>query len=68
MDTMLEVVFESEGKADGASRTVSPDAEGGISLYAMAVLARHAGGKASVKVTPVVDTRSVPAGGGRTSR
>ena len=68
MDTMLEVVFESEGKADGASRTVGPDAEGGISLYAMAILARHTGGKASVKVTPARDTSSALAGNGRASR
>src|SRR5258705_3317691 len=50
MDRMLVVVFDNEAKAyEGKRALLQLDDEGSISLYAYAVLAKHADGTASVK-------------------
>jgi uncharacterized membrane protein len=50
MDRMLVVVFDSEVKAyEGKKALLKLDNEGSISVYAYAVLAKHADGTASVK-------------------
>ncbi len=50
MDRMLVVVFDNENKAYVGKRALLQlDDEGSISLYAYAVLAKHADGTASVK-------------------
>lgn len=50
MDRMLVVVFDNEAKAyDGKQALLQLDAEGSISTYAYAVLAKQADGKATVK-------------------
>jgi len=50
MDRMLVVVFDSEGKAyEGKKALLQLDGEGSISVYAYAVLAKHADGTATVK-------------------
>jgi uncharacterized membrane protein len=50
MDRMLVVVFDNEAKAYDAKRALLQlDAEGSISAYAYAVLAKQADGKASIK-------------------
>jgi uncharacterized membrane protein len=50
MDRMLVVVFDNENKAyEGKRALLQLDDEGSISLYAYAVLAKHADGTASVK-------------------
>src|SRR5258707_7572904 len=50
MDRMLVVVFDNETKAyEGKEALLRLDGEGSISLYAYAVLAKHADGTASVK-------------------
>jgi uncharacterized membrane protein len=60
MERMLVVVFDSETKAyDGAEALVQLDADRRITLFAYAVLAKHADGTASVKLgnhTPPVGT------------
>ncbi len=50
MDRMLVVVFDNETKAyEGKRALLQLDSEGSISLYAYAVLAKHADGTASIK-------------------
>jgi len=50
MDRMLVVVFDNETKAyEGRKALLQLDGEGSISVYAYAVLAKHADGTASVK-------------------
>jgi uncharacterized membrane protein len=50
MDRMLVVVFDSETKAyEGKKALLQLDAENSISVYAYAVLAKHADGTATVK-------------------
>ncbi len=50
MDRMLVVVFDNEGKAyEGKKALLQLDSEGSISVYAYAVLAKHADGTATVK-------------------
>jgi uncharacterized membrane protein len=50
MDRMLVVVFDNEVKAyEGKKALLELDSEGNISIYAYAVLAKHADGTASVK-------------------
>jgi uncharacterized membrane protein len=50
MDRMLVVVFDNEVKAyEGKKALLKLDNEGSISVYAYAVLAKHADGTASVK-------------------
>jgi uncharacterized membrane protein len=50
MDRMLVVVFDNESKAyEGRKALLQLDAEGSISVYAYAVLAKHADGSATVK-------------------
>jgi uncharacterized membrane protein len=50
MDRMLVVVFDNEVKAyEGKKALLQLDNEGSISVYAYAVLAKHADGSASVK-------------------
>ena len=50
MDRMLVVVFENETKAyEGKKALLQLDGEGSISVYAYAVLAKHADGTATVK-------------------
>jgi uncharacterized membrane protein len=50
MDRMLVVVFDNEVKAyEGKKVLLQLDGEGSISVYAYAVLAKHADGTASVK-------------------
>lgn len=50
MDKMLVTVFDSENKAYEGSRILKElDAEGSISVYATAVVAKDAGGKVAVK-------------------
>jgi len=50
MDRMLVVVFDNEVKAyEGKTALLELDNEGSISVYAYAVLAKHADGTASVK-------------------
>jgi len=50
MDRMLVVVFDNETKAYEGKRTLLQlDGEGSISVYAWAVLAKHADGTATVK-------------------
>ncbi len=50
MDRMLVVVFDNEAKAyDGKQAFVELDDEGSISVYAYAVLAKHADGTTTVK-------------------
>jgi len=52
MEKMLVVVLDSEKKAYEASRALTQlDAEGSISIYAMAVVGKSADGKISVKET-----------------
>ncbi len=47
MDRMLVVVFDNESKAyDGKKALLQLDGEGSISVYAYAVLAKHADGTA----------------------
>jgi uncharacterized membrane protein len=50
MDRMLVVVFDNESKAyEGKKALQQLDAEGSISVYAYAVLAKHADGSATIK-------------------
>src|SRR5437899_12639235 len=50
MDRMLVVVFDNETKAyEGKKALLQLDNEGSISVYAYAVLAKHADGTASIK-------------------
>jgi uncharacterized membrane protein len=50
MDRMLVVVFDNEAKAyEGKKTLLQLDGEGSISVYAYAVLAKHADGTATVK-------------------
>ena len=50
MDRMLVVVFDNETKAyEGKKALLQLDGEGSISIYAYAVLAKHADGTATVK-------------------
>ena len=50
MEKMLVVVFDNETKAyEGKKALMQLDAEGSISVYAYAVLAKHADGTATVK-------------------
>lgn len=50
MDRMLVVVFDNETKAyEGKRALLQLDSEGSISLYAYAVLAKHADGTATIK-------------------
>ena len=50
MDRMLVVVFDNETKAsEGKKALLQLDGEGSISVYAYAVLAKHADGTATVK-------------------
>src|SRR5713226_1396600 len=50
MDRMLVVVFDNETKAyEGKKALLALDAEGSVGVYAYAVLAKHANGKATVK-------------------
>jgi uncharacterized membrane protein len=50
MDRMLVVVFDNESKAyEGKKALLQLDYEGSISVYAYAVLAKHADGTATVK-------------------
>jgi uncharacterized membrane protein len=50
MDRMLVVVFDNESKAyEGKKALLQLDAENSISVYAYAVLAKHADGTATVK-------------------
>ena len=50
MDRMLVVVFDNETKAyEGENALLQLDAEGSISVYAYAVLAKHADGTVNVK-------------------
>jgi uncharacterized membrane protein len=50
MERMLVVVFDSENKAyEGKKALLQLDAEGSISVYAYAVLAKNANGSATVK-------------------
>ena len=50
MDRMLVVVFDNESKAyEGKKALLQLDNEGSITVYAFAVLAKHADGTASVK-------------------
>ena len=50
MDRMLVVVFDNESKAyDGKQALLQLDGEGSISVYAYAVLAKHADGTATIK-------------------
>src|ERR1700675_2814512 len=50
MDRMLVVVFDNETKAyEGKEALLRLDSEGSISIYAYAVLAKHADGTATVK-------------------
>src|SRR5258707_13519439 len=50
MDRMLVVVFDNETKAyEGKEALLRLDGEGSISVYAYAVLAKHADGSATVK-------------------
>jgi uncharacterized membrane protein len=50
MDRMLVVVFDNESKAyEGKKALLQLDSEGSISVYAYAVLAKHADGTATVK-------------------
>ena len=50
MDRMLVVVFDNETKAyEGKTALLQLDAEGSVSVYAHAVLAKHADGSATVK-------------------
>src|SRR5258705_4902591 len=48
MDRMLVVVFDNEGKAyEGKRALLQLDADGGITVYAYTVLAKHADGTAT---------------------
>jgi len=50
MDKMIVVVFDSESKAyEGSKALRELNAEGSITLYAMGVIAKDAGGKVTVK-------------------
>ena len=50
MDRMLVVVFDNETKAyEGKKALMQLDAEGSISVYAYAVLAKHNDGTATIK-------------------
>ena len=50
MDRMLVVVFDNESKAyEGREALLQLDGEGSISVYAYAVIAKHADGTATVK-------------------
>src|ERR1700739_2834904 len=50
MDRMLVVIFPNESRAyEGKKGLQQLDSEGSVSLYAYAVLNKHADGKASVK-------------------
>jgi uncharacterized membrane protein len=50
MDRMLVVVFDNEAKAyEGKKALLQLDVEGSLSVYAYAVLAKHADGTATVK-------------------
>jgi len=50
MDRMLVVVFDNETKAyEGKKALMQLDAEGSISVYAYAVLSKHADGSATIK-------------------
>ena len=50
MERMLVVVFDNEGKAyEGKKALLQLDAEGSITVYASAVLAKHADGTATIK-------------------
>lgn len=50
MERMLVIVFDTEGKAyEGKKALLRLDGEGSISVYAYAVLSKHADGTASVK-------------------
>src|SRR6266853_633239 len=50
MDRMLVVVFDNETKAyEGRKALLQLDSEGSITVYAYAVLAKHADGTATVK-------------------
>src|SRR5258708_15905625 len=50
MDRMLVVVFDNETKAyEGRKAVLQLDGEGSITVYAYAVLAKHADGTATVK-------------------
>jgi len=50
MDRMLVVVFDNDAKAyEGKQALLQLDDEGSISVYAYAVLAKHADGTATVK-------------------
>jgi uncharacterized membrane protein len=50
MDRMLVVVFDDEAKAyEGKKALAQLDSEGSISVYAYAVLAKHADGTATIK-------------------
>jgi uncharacterized membrane protein len=50
MDRMLVVVFDNEAKAyEGKKALLRLDSEGNITVYAYAVLAKHADGTASIK-------------------
>jgi uncharacterized membrane protein len=50
MDRMLVVVFDNETKAyEGKKALLQLDTEGSISVYAYAVLAKHADGSATIK-------------------
>src|SRR5271165_2075089 len=50
MDRMLVVVFDNETKAyEGKKALLQLDAEGSISVYAYAVLAKHADGSTTIK-------------------
>ena len=50
MDRMLVVVFDNETKAyEGKKALLQLDAEGSISAYAYAVLAKHADGSTTIK-------------------
>ena len=50
MDRMLVVVFDNETKAyEGKKALLQLDGEGSISVYAYAVIAKHADGTASIK-------------------
>src|SRR6516165_5661508 len=50
MDRMLVVVFDNESKAyEGKKTLLQLDGEGSITVYAYAVLAKHADGSATIK-------------------
>jgi uncharacterized membrane protein len=53
MNRMLVVVFDNETAAEAGTRAIKRlDAEGGITLYAMGVIAKAADGKVNVKQSP----------------